>query len=59
MADIDDLRSRLEGIAEELADLAISLLRTAVEEGAATRPELERRVTRARNAVEKAVHLLE
>jgi len=58
MADIDDIRSRLEGIAEELADLALDVLRNAVDEGAERRPELERRLTRARNAVEKAAHLL-
>lgn len=58
MADVDDIRSRLQAIAEELADLAIDLLREAVEEGAGARPELEKRVTRARGAVEKAVSLL-
>jgi hypothetical protein len=58
MADIDDIRRRLEGIAEELADLALAVLREAVDQGAATRPDLEKRITRARNAVEKAAHLL-
>ena len=31
MADVDDIRSRLETIAEELADLALDALREAVE----------------------------
>ena len=55
--DLDHLRERLEGIAEELADLAIDRLRAAVEgdEGAAAE---ERRLTRARRAVEKAATLL-
>ena len=59
MADVDDIRSRLEGIAEELTDLAIEVLREAVESGAEKRPEVEKRITRARTAVEKAVHLLD
>ncbi|MDQ3896270.1 MAG: hypothetical protein M3326_03285 [Actinomycetota bacterium] len=55
--DLDHLRERLEGIAEELADLAIDRLRVAVDgdEGAAAE---ERRLTRARRAVEKAAALL-
>lgn len=55
--DVDHLRERLEGIVEELADLAIDRLRAAVEgnEGAAAE---ERRLTRARRAVEKAAGLL-
>lgn len=57
MADVDDIRTRLEGIAEEIADLAMDALREAVEAGA-TKSEAERKLTRARNAVEKAAHLL-
>ena len=55
--DVDHLRERLQGIAEELADLAIDRLRAAVDgdEGAAAE---ERRLTRARRAVEKAAGLL-
>jgi len=59
VADLDELRARLESIAEELADAAMAALRDAVEAGATARPELERRLTRARSAVEKAVHLLD
>jgi phosphate uptake regulator len=58
VADLDDIRARLESIAEELGDAALGALREAVEAGADKRPELERRLTRARSAVEKAVHLL-
>jgi hypothetical protein len=58
MADIDDVRERLAAIAEELADLALDSLRAAVDAGATTRPDLERRLTRARTAVEKAVGIL-
>jgi hypothetical protein len=58
MADRDDIRIRLEGIAEELGDLALDILRTAVEAGA-TKSDEEKRITRARNAVEKAARLLD
>lgn len=66
MADLDDIRSRLEQVAEELADLALDRLREAtsaarehgdagaVQEAAAA----ERRITRARRAVERAVAIL-
>ena len=56
-ADLDNLRERLEGIAEELADLAIDRLRAAVDGDDGAGAE-ERRLTRARRAVEKAVNLL-
>ena len=58
MADVEDIRSRLETIAEELADLALDALREAVESGA-TKSETERRLTRARTAVSKAARLLD
>ena len=56
-ADLDRLRERLEGIAEELADLAIDRLRAAVDGDTGAAAE-ERRLTRARRAVEKAANLL-
>lgn len=59
-AAVEELRERLSAIAEELADLALERLRAAVDDGAAT-PEAaaeERRLTRARRAVEKAVAVL-
>ena len=55
--DVDHLRERLEGIAEELADLAIDRLRAAVDGNQDAAAE-ERRLTRARRAVEKAAGLL-
>jgi hypothetical protein len=57
--EFDDIRRRLEGIAEELADLAIERLRESIDAGGNELPVDERRLTRARRAVEKAVHLLE
>ena len=55
--DLNHVRERLEGIAEELADLAIDRLRAAVDGNEDAAGE-ERRITRARRAVEKAAHLL-
>jgi len=51
------MRERLDGIAEELADLALDRLRAAVDGDAGAGAE-ERRITRARRAVEKAANLL-
>jgi hypothetical protein len=57
-ADLDDIRGRLEGIAEELADLAMEALREAIEGGERSRPAAERRLTQARRSVERAASLL-
>ena len=56
--ELAELRERLQVIAEELADLALDRLREAVEAGATAAPAEERRLTRARRAVEKAAALL-
>lgn len=56
---IDDIRGRLDGIAEELAELAIDTLRQAIDDGAAKRPAEEKALTQARRAVEKAARLLD
>jgi hypothetical protein len=56
--EFDDIRSRLEGIAEELADLAILRLRESIDAGGHELPVDEKRLTRARRAVEKAIHIL-
>jgi predicted ABC-type ATPase len=53
------IRDRLEAIAEELADLAMVRLRESIDAGGHEFPVDEKRLTRARRAVEKAVHLLE
>jgi len=57
--EFDEIRSRLETIAEELADLAIQRLRESNDAGGDELPVDERRLTRARRAVEKAAYLLE
>ncbi len=56
--EFEDIRARLEGIAEELADLAIQRLRESIDAGGHELPVDEKRLTRARRAVEKAIHLL-
>jgi hypothetical protein len=56
--EFDDIRGRLEAISEELADLAIARLRESIDNGGAELPIDERRLTRARRAVEKAANLL-
>jgi hypothetical protein len=57
--EFDDIRTRLEAISEELADLAMERLRESIDTGGAELPVDERRLTRARRAVEKAVALLQ
>ena len=56
--EFDEIRSRLETIAEELGDLAIQRLRESIDAGGDELPVDERRLTRARRAVEKAAYLL-
>ena len=56
--EFDEIRARLEAIAEELADLAIVRLRESIDAGGSELPVDERRLTQARRAVEKAVAVL-
>jgi hypothetical protein len=56
--EFDDIRGRLEVIAEELADLAIVRLRESIDAGGTELPVDEKRLTRARRAVEKAIAIL-
>jgi hypothetical protein len=62
----DDVRDRLQAIAEELAERSLERLRAAIDDGDPdgdgpdTAAVAEEKVlTRARRAVEKAVHLLD
>ena len=61
-ASVDEIRERLEQIVEELADLAIHSIRGQLRSKSAAQSDAldlpERQITRARRAVEKAVHLL-
>ena len=56
--EFDEIRGRLEVIAEELADLAILRFRESIDAGGGELPVDERRLTRARRAVEKAIGIL-
>lgn len=56
--EFQDIRARLETIAEELGDLAIERLRESIDAGGNELPVDERRLTRARRAVEKAAAIL-
>jgi hypothetical protein len=56
--ELHDLAARLEAISEELADLAIVRLRESIDAGGSELPVDERRLTRARRAVEKAIGIL-
>lgn len=55
----DDLAAQLDAIAEELADLALDRLRSALEdEGPAAAAAEERRLTKARRRIVEAADLL-
>jgi len=56
--EFEDIRNRLLAISEELADLAIIRLRESIDAGGTELPVDERRLTRARRAVEKAAAVL-
>ena len=58
--DLEDIRTRLISISEELADLVIAALHAAIDEdgGNAKRPEVEKRLSRARRAVDKAAAIV-
>jgi hypothetical protein len=57
---LEDIRTRLVSISEELADLGIAALQTAIDEDGvnATRPDSEKRLSRARRAVDKAAAII-
>jgi hypothetical protein len=55
---LDEVASELERVAERLDDLIGDALREAVRLGERSRPEIERRMTRARNAVLRARQLI-
>ena len=57
---LEDIRARLVSISEELADLGIAALQTAIDEDGvnAKRPEAEKRLSRARRAGDKAAAII-
>jgi hypothetical protein len=56
--EFDDIRSRLESISEELADLSIQRLKESIDAGGTELPVDEKRIARARRSVEKAIGIL-
>ena len=56
--EFEEIRTRLEAISEELADLAIQRLRESIDAGGHELPVDEKRLTRARRAVDKAIGIL-
>lgn len=56
--EFDHIRQRLEAISEELGDLAIERLKASIDAGGHELPVDERRLNRARRAVEKAIGIL-
>ena len=56
--EFDHIRSRLEAISEELADLGMQRLKESIDAGGDELPVDERRLARARRAVEKAIGIL-
>ncbi len=58
MEQLEDIIYRLESIAEELNDYSMRILSDAIEAGETSRPPLEKQVSQARRAVEKALQHL-
>jgi predicted ABC-type ATPase len=56
--EFEEIRRRLQDISAELADLAMERLRESIDAGGADLPVDERRLARARRAVEKAAAIL-
>ena len=55
----EGLREKLRMISDEIADLAMSDIRNSIEEGQKKTSDIEKKLTRARRSIEKAIHLLE
>lgn len=53
-----EIIDKLKAISEQLADKALDALKQAHAAGGSKRPEIERTLTQARRAVEKAISLL-
>ena len=56
--EFQEIRARLEAIAEELADLGMERLKESIDAGGSELPVDEKRLARARRAVEKAAAIL-
>lgn len=54
----DEIIQQLRNISESLGDRALNVLKEAHSLGESKRPEIERTLTQARRAIEKAISLL-
>jgi hypothetical protein len=54
----DEIIQQLRNISESLSDRALTVLKEAHALGESKRPEIERTLTQARRAIEKAIGLL-
>ncbi len=57
--EFEDIRGRLVAIEEEMAELAITRLRESIDAGGQEIPVDEKRLTRARRSIAKAITLLD
>lgn len=58
MASVEEIVSNLQSVSEDLADKALEALKEAHRAGEEKRPEIERQLTQARRAIEKAIGVL-
>ena len=58
MSDIEEIISDLEKASEALNDAAMSLITEAIRNGEKERPPMEKKVSQARRAVDKALFIL-
>ncbi len=56
---LNDITERLRSISEDLTEFGIDVLREAVDNGATSRPPIEKPLAAARRSVEKAINLLD
>lgn len=55
---VSEIADELRRISEALNDAAMSVLSGAIADGSGERPELERRISRARRTVDRAISQL-
>ena len=58
MTAYDDIAAQLDALVEALDELAFDRLREAAAERHTQRPAVDKQLTQARRAIEKAAHLL-
>ena len=58
MTDVQRFIENLEAVSQELNDAAMTALSDAIDNGETARPEIEKKLSQARRAVDKAIHHL-